>query len=115
MCTRRVLVFDNLVRKGVAIEAVSILLADRAEQLKHLFGGSLEHAKAVSDRFGDMLSVVSDARIALASAPEGAVSSMHDPTEGGLAGALHEVADAAGKGFEIDESKVFLGFSVLVF
>jgi hydrogenase expression/formation protein HypE len=85
---------------------VSILLADRAEQLKHLFGGSLEGVKRISDRFGEMLSVVPDARVALGSVPEGTISSMHDPTEGGLAGALHEVADAADKGFEIDEEAV---------
>jgi hydrogenase expression/formation protein HypE len=28
-------------------------------------------------------------------------SGMHDPTEGGVAGALHEVADCAGKGFTL--------------
>jgi hydrogenase expression/formation protein HypE len=33
---------------------------------------------------------------------------MHDPTEGGLAGALHEVADASGRGFAIDAERVLV-------
>jgi hydrogenase expression/formation protein HypE len=31
---------------------------------------------------------------------------MHDPTEGGVTGALHEVADASGKGFELHAHRV---------
>ncbi len=31
---------------------------------------------------------------------------MHDPTEGGVAGALHEVADASGKGFVLLADRV---------
>ena len=31
---------------------------------------------------------------------------MHDPTEGGVATALHEMADASGVGVEIDESPI---------
>jgi len=33
---------------------------------------------------------------------------MHDPTEGGLAGALHELADAAKVGFNVYEKKIFV-------
>jgi hydrogenase maturation factor len=79
--------------KGVGIEAVAILLSDRTPQVAHLFGGSLDSVKTIARRFGDMLSVVPEARLAVQSLPEGAVSSMHDPTEGGLAGALHEVGN----------------------
>ncbi len=92
--------------KGVGIEGVSILLSDRADHLKYLFGGSLEKVAGSAKRFGDMLSVVPESKIAVSSVPEGAISSMHDPTEGGLAGALHEVADAANRGFEIDEESI---------
>ena len=31
---------------------------------------------------------------------------MHDPTEGGLATALHEVADASGCGFRVQEEQI---------
>jgi hydrogenase maturation factor len=42
---------------------------------------------------------------ALAAAELGATS-LHDPTEGGLAGALHELAEAAGVGLRIDRARV---------
>jgi hydrogenase expression/formation protein HypE len=99
---------DRLVlTKGAGIEAMSILGHDRGEQLAHLFG-SAAAAGRVAERFAAMLSVVPDARTALRAVPEGAVSSMHDPTEGGLAGALHEVADASGRGFAIDSARVLI-------
>jgi len=50
-------------------------------------------------------SVVKDAMLAT----EGnvsAITSMHDPTEGGIAGALHEMADASGRGFRIYKDKI---------
>ncbi len=94
-----------LLTKGVAIEAMSILCHDRGAELAHIFG-SERQAHEAGDRYAAQLSVVRDARVALAAVPEGAVTSMHDPTEGGLAGALHEIADACGKGFAIDLSHV---------
>ena len=33
---------------------------------------------------------------------------MHDPTEGGVAGGLHELADAANVGFQIYEEKILV-------
>ena len=33
---------------------------------------------------------------------------MHDPTEGGVAGGLHELADAANVGFQVYEEKIFI-------
>ncbi|MFC1733025.1 AIR synthase-related protein [candidate division KSB1 bacterium] len=39
-------------------------------------------------------------------AETGAVTGMHDPTEGGLAGGLWELAERAGCGFEVDADRV---------
>jgi len=33
---------------------------------------------------------------------------MHDPTEGGVAGGLHELADAANVGFQVYEEKILI-------
>ncbi|MBI1878857.1 MAG: hypothetical protein HYR94_11675, partial [Chloroflexi bacterium] len=46
------------------------------------------------------ISVVKDATIAVAA---GGVHAMHDPTEGGVATGLHEMAQASGVGLEIRE------------
>jgi hydrogenase maturation factor len=49
------------------------------------------------------ISVVRDAQTALAA---GRVTAMHDPTEGGLAGALWELAEACGNGVEVNLDRV---------
>ena len=53
--------------------------------------------------FDPGISVVAAARTAMES---GGVTAMHDPTEGGLATALWEVAEACGHGLEVDASAV---------
>jgi hydrogenase maturation factor len=47
--------------------------------------------------------VIAEAEIACELAT---VHAMHDPTEGGVATALHELADAAGVGLRIDRSRI---------
>ena len=95
--------------KGVALEAMSILCEDRAAALVAASVFESESAaRAYGEACGKQLSVVADARVALIDAglEEGAVTSMHDPTEGGLAGALHELADASGRGFRLTASEI---------
>jgi hydrogenase maturation factor len=58
-------------------------------------------AKALVRRPG--LSVVPEAQIACELAT---VHAMHDPTEGGVATALRELAEAAGVGLRIDRSRI---------
>ena len=60
----------------------------------------LRGLEASSDR---KISVVRDARVA---ASAGQVHAMHDPTEGGLASALWELAEASGRGICFDPSAV---------
>jgi hydrogenase maturation factor len=92
---------DKLIlTKSVGIEGTAILAADREEQLKKpLKPVMLQHAK----KFYDNISVVKDAVTAFKT---GAVHAMHDPTEGGLAGGIHEMADASKLGFKVYEVKI---------
>jgi len=92
---------DNLIlTKNVGIEGTAILAADREEQLKKTLKPTmLRNAK----KFYDNISVVKDA---VAAFKTGAVHAMHDPTEGGLAGGIHEMADASNLGVKIYEEKI---------
>lgn len=86
--------------KTVAVEGTFILASDREDELEEEFGtGLVERAK----KFQRKLSVVDDA---LAAVDAGEVHGMHDPTEGGLVGGLHELADASGVGFSIDSEDI---------
>lgn len=95
---------DSLVlTRGIAIEGTSILAREMPERLRE---NGVE--QDVIDRAADYLfvpgiSVVAAARVAAGS--EG-VTAMHDPTEGGLATALWEFAEACGRGIEVDGSAV---------
>jgi hydrogenase maturation factor len=92
---------DKLIlTKNVGIEGTAILAADREEQLKKILGPAMfRNAK----KFYDNISVVKDAVVAFKT---GAVSAMHDPTEGGLAGGIHEMADASNLGVKIYEEEI---------
>ncbi|MBN1965877.1 MAG: AIR synthase, partial [Anaerolineae bacterium] len=81
-----------LLTKGVPVEATAIIAREkRAELLPHFGEDFLDRAAAFLHEPG--ISVVRDARVAVAA---GGVTSMHDPTEGGLATALWELAEASG-------------------
>lgn len=91
-----------LLTKAVAIEGASILARERRGELVAEFGDRFVDACA---RLAEVpgISVLEEARIAMR---HGRVHSMHDPTEGGLANALHEVAAAANVGLVVDEGKI---------
>ena len=95
---------DHLIlTKGIAIEGTALLARDAADHLQRRGFGetSLERARALLDRPG--ISVVREALLACDTAP---VHAMHDPTEGGLATALHEVAAASGLVAEVQAKAV---------
>lgn len=86
-----------LLTKGLAIEAVSILARERADEIRQRHGARfLARCRRYLTEPG--LSVLKEARLATAI---GGVHAMHDPTEGGLSAALYEVAEAAGVGLKI--------------
>ncbi len=90
---------DLLVTKWIGIEGTSILAKEREAELLTRFSSSfVEEAK----RFDRYLSVLPEAGIAA----EAGVSAMHDVTEGGIFGALWEMAEASGVGLEIDLKKI---------
>lgn len=88
-----------ILTKGVAIEGTAILAREAGDQLRTK-GVPDEIIRRGSDFLHDPgISVVRDARVVLATTP---IHAMHDPTEGGVATALHEMADASDIGLEID-------------
>lgn len=90
-----------LLTKGVAVEGTAIIARERADQLKGVDPVLVERARQFLYEPG--ISVVPEARIATAA---GNVHAMHDPTEGGLATGLWELAEAAGVGLAIDEAGI---------
>ena len=86
-----------LLTKGFPIEAAAIIAREkRAELLPALGEALVDRAAAFLTDPG--ISVVRDAQIAVA---VGGVTSMHDPTEGGVATALWELAEASGHALHV--------------
>ncbi len=92
---------DKLIlTKSVGIEGTAILASDREKQLKKALNASIvENAK----KFFNQISIAKEAITAFKT---GGVNAMHDPTEGGLAGGVHEMADASNLGVKIFEEKI---------
>jgi hydrogenase maturation factor len=92
---------DKLIlTKSAGIEGTAILASDREKELKKTLGATmLQNAK----NFYSQISVVKDA---LTACRIGGVHAMHDPTEGGVAGGIHEMADAAGLGAKVLQEKI---------
>jgi hydrogenase expression/formation protein HypE len=86
-----------LLTKGVPIEATAILAREFAGQLSDVLTQD-ELAEAREFLVNPGISVLRDAQIAMQA---GRVTAMHDPTEGGLAAALWELAEASGCTLEI--------------
>ncbi|NJE01403.1 AIR synthase family protein [Thermococcus sp. JdF3] len=88
-----------ILTKWAGLEGTSIIAGERAEELERAFGREfVERAR----KFIEMISVVEDAL----TANEVGVHAMHDPTEGGIANGLHEMADAAGLGFRVHLERI---------
>lgn len=86
---------DVVITKWIGLEATAILASEFEEELSSRFSTSfIDGAKG----FADYLSVVPEGRMAASCG----ASAMHDITEGGVFGALWEVAEAGGVGLDID-------------
>jgi len=88
---------------GIAIEGASILAREAKSDLlaRGVDEAVIERARGYLDDPGSC--VLRYARIAM---EIGGVTAMHDPTEGGLATALRELAAASGKGIRIDRASI---------
>jgi len=94
---------DVILVKGIPIEGTSIIAREKEEELRRRGYEEEFIEKAKSFLFDPGISVVEAALLAVDTAP---IHSMHDPTEGGLAMGLYEVAEAAGVGLLIDREAV---------
>ena len=100
VATKGLEVGDELVMtKWAGLEGTAILANDHFEELTGRYTKEyMENAKELIKH----ISVVKDAKIA----SQVGVTSMHDITEGGIYGALWEVASAAGIGVEVELEKI---------
>jgi len=89
--------------KGVPLEGAAIIAREKEAELlaRGVRPAVIRRAKGFLRTPG--LSVLPEAEIACELAP---VHAMHDPTEGGVAMALHELAAAAGVGLRIDRDRL---------
>lgn len=90
---------DILLTKWIGIEGTAILAKEKEEELRSRYSQPfIDRAKAL-DQY---ISVLPEA----ATAVKSGVAAMHDVTEGGIFGALWEIAEASGVGLEIDLKKI---------
>lgn len=89
-----------ILTKSSGMEGTAILASDRQAQLAGMID---ESTLKKAEGFFDQISVVEEAVLAFKT---GCVTAMHDPTEGGVAGGIHELADASNVGFEVYEEKI---------
>src|SRR5262247_3013481 len=91
--------------KGVPLEGAAIIAREKEAELRErgVSPAAIRRAKGFLKSPG--LSVLPEVEIACELA---SVHSMHDPTEGGIATALVELADAAGVGLRIDRDRIMV-------
>ena len=89
---------DLLLTKGLAIEATAIIAREKTENLRQRGWSQPDIERCAGYLTDPGISVVTEARLALG---VGDVHAMHDPTEGGVATGLLEMATASDVGLEI--------------
>jgi hydrogenase maturation factor len=92
-----------LLTKGIPLEGAAIIAREKAAELERrgVPAALIERARQMLHRPG--LSVVPEALLACELAP---VHSMHDPTEGGIATACWELAQAAQVGLRVERERL---------
>lgn len=92
---------DNIIlTKSAGIEGTAILATDKEKILREKIEfNTIKNAK----KFYKEISIVKDALTAFQT---GGVHAMHDPTEGGIIGGIHEIADASKVGVRIIKKKI---------
>jgi hydrogenase maturation factor len=95
---------DSIVlTKGIAIEGTALLARDCTDSLRQAGVSPETIEQCTTLLMNPGISVLKDAQLACAVAR---VHSMHDPTEGGLATGLREVAKASGLGLAVEEGSI---------
>ena len=90
---------DILASKWIGLEGTSIIAKEKEEELRQRYPAELVKTAQGFDQY---LSVLPEAAVAVRSG----VSAMHDVTEGGIYGALWELAESSGVGLEIELKKI---------
>jgi len=94
---------DLVLVRGIAIEGTSIIAREKSKELRAR-GYSMDFlARARGYLYDPGISIVQEAKLAAECA---GVHAMHDPTEGGLATGLHELAQAARVGVWVDQEAI---------
>ena len=84
--------------ESIAIEGTALLAHEKDEELREALGEDMvTSARHLLSDPG-----ISVSRVARALLSTGTVTALHDPTEGGVATAIHEIAAASGLGARID-------------
>ena len=90
---------ELVVTKWIGLEGSAIIASEHEEELrKQLPAEIVDTAKS----FSSLMNVMPESEIAM----EVGISAMHDVTEGGIFGALWEIAAASGVGLEVDLRKI---------
>ena len=92
-----------ILTKGIAIEGTAVLAREAPDTLSGLGMTAAEIAQAQRCLFEPGISVLPEATAACDAVR---VHAMHDPTEGGLATALYEIAQASGCGISVDAAAI---------
>ncbi|MEM2911994.1 MAG: AIR synthase family protein [Candidatus Bathyarchaeia archaeon] len=90
-----------LLTKSAGVEGTAILATERYGLL--LSRGVSERLLKSAQRFFEKISVVPEGVLAFRT---GGIHAMHDPTEGGVFGGIHEMADASNLGVKVFEEKI---------
>jgi len=91
-----------ILTKGIAVEGTAILAREASEALRDAGVGVDVVDRAAALLFEPGISVRREAEIAC----EAGARSMHDPTEGGLATGLLEMASASGLGLQVEAARI---------
>ena len=90
---------DIVATKWIGLEGTAVLAKEKEKELRTRYAQPfIDKAKI----FGQMMSILPEAAVAVKSG----ASAMHDVSEGGIFGALWELAESAGVGLEIDLKKI---------
>lgn len=90
---------DIIMTKSAGIEGISIIAHDKEDEIIPILGSEIVE---IAKKFTDKISVIKEGIIA----GEFGATSMHDVTEGGILGAVWEVAEASGVGIEVYKANI---------
>jgi len=92
-----------LLTKAIPLEATSLLAREQRAALLARGWSAADLDRSAAALYDPGISVVREARLA---ASRRAATAMHDPTEGGLATGLRELAEASGVGLRVDYDRI---------